>query len=330
MKSVDAVNVYIDTNYSDSENNGEFAFQLSPPIQVKSENSAYIFLKEFTMLNMIYNIREINNTVANRSLTLYTVNGGTVSDPIELVVDGRDYNGSELAGVLDAKMKLITQLNGFTCTFDYKTLKFTIKAPDATQIFYVEPSNLADRMKLNTRDDAPTVEHGGEIISNSPVDIYQGSHNLYFCVREVNTNNRVATGSQQLHRIAKIPILSALGGYIVYQPQSESVSKFKIDQANISTLTCFLMTDDLNIVDYRFTATLGIEVNLKQDTYKKQVITRETYKQVMKNAPKPEGLDSFPIKENVDTLPRPLLARSEDIGVGKIPKPFNKFWSPLK
>ena len=247
--------IYLDSDSGRRAGNS-FQFDISPTIEVQYPTRGNLYLKEFSGLNTLYNINESNRTNS------ISVAGGT---PITRSLDvGNIKKGEDLKVKLQALFGSVANV-GFT--WSDETLKMTaVHSSNAVMTF---SGNLFEKM-LNFRVNEP-LPVGAE--SSHEVDLHRAIHNVYMSIAEVANNTRdVGTASNKGNRIAKIPITTEWGAYVVYQAL-EPVQKSPVENSMLNQLNIQLFDDDgNNYVPDRFTITLALEIAVPVQTdYQNQI-----------------------------------------------------------
>ena len=248
--------IFLDSDSGQRAGNS-FQFDISPTIEVQYPERGNLYLKEFSGLNTLYNINESNRTNS------ISVAGGT---PISRSLDiGNIKTGDALRVKLDA---LFGSVANVVFTWNKETLKMTaVHSSNAVMTF---SGNLFEKMlNFPVNEQLPTAG----IESSHEVDLHRATHNVYMSIAEVANNTRdVGTASNKGNRIAKIPITTEWGAYVVYQAL-EPVQKSPVENSMLNQLNIQLFDDDgNNYVPDRFTITLALEIAVPVQTdYQNQI-----------------------------------------------------------
>ena len=246
-----------------------YQFDISPTIEVAFPQRGDIYLKEFSGLNNLYNINttnqtntiDVNGTPYTRQLPI-----GHYSTLDEFVVMLNATFGD--AGDSGTNFALVQNTN----FADINTLKIqatnTSAGPPPLGLTFSGP--VFERIlnfSVNTIVQSP---HS----SSREVDIHRSTHNVYMSIAEVSNNTRdVGTALSKGNRIAKIPISTGFGAYIVYQAL-QPVQKSPVENAIINQLNIQLFNDDgVPYKPDRFTITLALEILVPvQSDYRNQLM----------------------------------------------------------
>jgi len=233
--------IFLDSD-SGIKSGNSMQFDISPTIEVSYPTRGFMYLKEFSGLNTLYNINDSNNR------NNVTLSGSSVAPDVELD-KGNVLTGSLLADKLNIAFPAVT------FTFDSSTLKMTATTSGNVPMTFT--GNLFEKM-LNFKTNELVAS---PYRSYREVDIHRSTHSIYMSIGEVANNTRdVGTASNKGSRIAKIPVLTDFGKYIVYQC-SDPVQKSPIENSIINQLNIQLFDDDgHNYTPDRFTCTLALEI----------------------------------------------------------------------
>lgn len=217
-------------------------FNISPTIEVNYPTRGFLYLKEFSGINNLYNINDSNKT------NNVVITGTTAGSPISLAT-GNCQSGTLLAA------KLTTAFPDVTFEFDETTLK--MRATNASNASMTFSGNIFEKI-LNFKTNELVVSGHTSL---AEVDIHRSSHSIYMSIGEVANNTRdVGTAQGKGNRIAKIPIVTGFGKYIVYQCASP-VQKSPVENSIINQLNIQIFDDDGNNYNPdRFTMTLALEI----------------------------------------------------------------------
>ena len=242
--------IYLDSD-SATKTGNIYQFDISPTVEVQYPERGEMYLKEFSGINNLYNINQVNTS--NTIKVNGTPHAGTI--PIG------NY------GTLDT---LVAALNatftGIGVTFTVEGLKIRATNTGATLEF---SGNLFSKMLRFTVNQSVV----STVISAGEVDIHRSTHNVYMSIGEVANNTRdVGTAANKGSRVAKIPITTQFGAYIVYQAQ-EPVQKSPVENSMLNQLNIQLFDDDgVAYIPDRFTITLALEIVVPVQTdYKNQI-----------------------------------------------------------
>ena len=210
-----------------------------------------MYLKEFSGINNLYNI-----------------NQGNTSNTIK--VNGTPHAGTIPIGNYGTLDALVVALNaaftGSGVTFTVEGLKIRATNTNATLEF---SGNLFSKMlRFTVNQSVVSTE-----ISAGEVDIHRSTHNVYMSIGEVANNTRdVGTAAGKGNRIAKIPVVTKFGAYVVYQAV-EPVQKSPVENSLLNQLNIQLFDDDGNVYEPdRFTITLALEIAVPVSTdYKNHI-----------------------------------------------------------
>ena len=246
--------IYLDSDSGRRAGNS-FQFDISPTIEVQYPTRGNLYLKEFSGLNTLYNINESNRTNS------ITVAGTTNPQTLDL---GNITKGEDLATQLTSKFQPASNV---VFAWSDVTLKLTATHNSGTAMTF--SGNLFEKMLNFTVGDSVASPH----TSSHEVDIHRGTHSIYMSIAEVANNTRdVGTAANKGNRIAKIPITTPWGAYIVYQAL-EPVQKSPVENSMLNQLNIQLFDDDgNNYVPDRFTITLALEIAVPVQTdYQNQI-----------------------------------------------------------
>ncbi len=243
--------IYLDSD-SATKTGNIYQFDISPTVEVQFPERGELYLKEFSGINNLYNINQSNT--ANTIKVNGTPHPGTI--PIG------NY------GTLDA---LVVALNAAFptsgVTFTVELLKIRATNTGANLEF---SGNLFSKMlRFTVNQSVVSTE-----ISAGEVDIHRSTHNVYMSIGEVANNTRdVGTAANKGSRVAKIPIPTQFGAYIVYQAQ-EPVQKSPVENSMLNQLNIQLFDDDgVAYIPDRFTITLALEIVVPVKTDYKNHLT---------------------------------------------------------
>ena len=247
-----------------------YQFDISPTIEVAFPQRGDIYLKEFSGLNNLYNINtsnqintiDVNGTSYTRILPIGHY--GTLDEFVLMLND-------TFGDVSDSGTTFTLLQN--TNFPDVKTLKIqatnTSAGPSPQGLTFSGPVfEKILNFTVNTIVPSPHV-------SSKEVDIHRSQHNVYMSIAEVANNTRdVGTPLAKGNRIAKIPISTGFGAYIIYQAL-DPVQKSPVENAIINQLNIQLFDDDgFHYTPDRFTITLALEILVPQQTdYRNQLMT---------------------------------------------------------
>jgi len=246
-----------------------YQFDISPTIEVQFPQRGDLYLKEFSGLNNLYNIHTTNQT------NTIDVNGTPYTRNLPI---GHYATLDEFVAMLNATFGDVADsgtsfaLVQNTSFPDVKTLKIQATngsaGPAPLGLTFSGP--VFERIlnfSVNTIVQSPHV-------SSREVDIHRSSHNVYMSIAEVANNTRdVGSASAKGNRIAKIPISTGFGAYIVYQAL-DPVQKSPVENAIINQLNIQLFDDDgVPYKPDRFTITLALEILVPVQTdYRNQLM----------------------------------------------------------
>ena len=251
----DTFHVYLDSASAIRTGN-TYQFPISPSIDVMFPQKGYVYLKEFSGLNNLYNVNENNNTFTVYYQDPNNANLLTNSGLLTLGV-GNYATGTLLAAALTA----LFPANTMTFHFDEPSARMLAFHP--TQNFRFEGAIFSDMLSFAT--DPIYIENARTLAlayrSTTEVDIHKGIHNIYIAIQEIKANNRdVGTALARGSRIAKVPVLTDFGHYIVFQAQAPVV-KMVMDEVRINQLHVDIFDDDgIHYHPPRFTLSLVIEI----------------------------------------------------------------------
>lgn len=222
------INVFLDSNNSESGDAKRFEFQCNPPIQVGNDEICDVYVANFSCLNNIWNIDDSNN--------VFSVSHGSAQK--NLVISSGYFSGADISSKLN---KLFSAENlHLSCMWLESQLKFTIQSTHADSLTYrVYETNLSNLMKLEGR----IYTHDEIATSYVQPDLNEGSHSILFSIPEITTNSRVSNSSVPRSTLCKIPLTASYGNYILYQPQT-LVSKHLVKEKVINNFTIKLHLDN--------------------------------------------------------------------------------------
>ena len=247
--------IYLDSDSGTAAGNS-FQFEISPTIEVQYPQRGNLYLKEFSGLNTLYNVNESNKT---NSIQV----GSSAAIPRTLEV-GTIKTGE----ALETKLNSLFAPDNVTFNWSNDTLKMSAVHNSGSSLTF--SGNLFDKM-LNFTVNEASPSSGME--STHEVDPHRGTHNIYMSIAEVANNTRdVGTAANKGSRIAKIPITTEWGAYIVYQA-ADPVQKSPVENSMLNQLNIQLFDDDGNAyVPDRFTITLALEISVPVQTdYQNQI-----------------------------------------------------------
>ena len=248
--------IYLDSD-SGTRAGISFQFEISPTIEVQYPQRGNLYLKEFSGLNTLYNINESNKT---NSIKV----GSNAAIPRELEV------GTVKTGeALKVKLNTLFAPDNITFSWDDATLKMSaVSSIGASPLTF--SGNLFQKMLNFPVNEEVTIF---PVLSSHEVDPHRGTHNIYMSIAEVANNTRdVGTAANKGSRIAKVPITTEYGAYIVYQA-ADPVQKSPVENSMLNQLNIQLFDDDGNAyVPDRFTITLALEISVPVQTdYQNQI-----------------------------------------------------------
>ena len=251
--------IYLDSD-SGKKSGNVFQFPISPTIEVQFPQRGNLYLKEFSGINNLYNVNTNNqtNTISIAGVGDFTTGSGAVP-----VIPAHNY--ATLEDLVEVLNNTFTATTGVS--FAVEGLKVRATTTGNAQVAFSGP--LFEKMLRFTVDEELTLPH----ISKGEVDIFRATHNIYMSVAEVANNTRdVGTASGKGNRIAKIPVSTPFGAYVVYQAV-EPVQKSPVENSLLNQLNIQLFDDDGNVYEPdRFTITLALEIMVPVSTdYKNQL-----------------------------------------------------------
>ena len=196
--------IYLDSD-SGKKSGNVFQFPISPTIEVQFPQRGNLYLKEFSGINNLYNVNTNNqtNTISIAGVGHFTTGSGAVP-----VIPAHNY--ATLEDLVEVLNNTFTATTGVS--FAVEGLKVRATTTGNAQVAFSGP--LFEKMLRFTVDEELTLPH----ISKGEVDIFRATHNIYMSVAEVANNTRdVGTASGKGNRIAKIPVSTPFGAYVVYQ-----------------------------------------------------------------------------------------------------------------
>jgi len=248
----DTFHVYLDSDSAVKTGN-TYQFPISPSIDIQYPQRGYVYLKEFSALNNLYNVDTHNNTLRvyyQDPTTAVLTNSGVLTLPV-----GHYATGVQLATALQALFP--------ANTMNFQFVEGKMVAFHATQNFRFEGVIFSDMclFEINATFIENAINSATVYTSTNEIDIHRGIHNVYVAIQEIRANNRdIGTAVGRGSRIAKLPVLTTFGQYIVYQAQSPVV-KMTLDEVRINQLHITLFDDDGHHYEPpRFTLSLAIEV----------------------------------------------------------------------
>jgi len=250
--------IYLDSD-SGKKSGNVFQFPISPTIEVQFPQRGNLYLKEFSGINNLYNVNTNNQT---NSITVGATTHTTGIGGIPEIPPG---NYSTLQELLDRVNTTFTGIVTFTIVPG--TIK--VQAEHVSNSDFTLSGPLFEKMLRFTVNEQVTSPH----VSKGEVDIHRATHNVYMSVAEVANNTRdVGTASGKGNRIAKIPVTTQFGAYVVYQA-SGPVQKSPVENSLLNQLNIQLFDDDGNVYEPdRFTITLALEIMVPVQTdYKNQI-----------------------------------------------------------
>ena len=254
--------IYLDSD-AGRRSGDAYQFDISPTIEVQFPQRGNLYLKEFSGINNLYNINESNqnNTI--------TVNG--TDYPRQLPV-GNYATLDDMVAVLNATFQGAADSQTTFAVFQNAThpnvasLKIQASNP-GTNLQFSGP--VFEKMLRFTVNEVVTSPH----VSLREVDIHRATHNVYMSIAEVTNNTRdVGTAAGKGNRVAKIPITTRFGAYVVYQAL-EPVQKSPVENSMLNQLNIQLFDDDgHSYIPDRFTLTLALEIMVPVQTdYQNQI-----------------------------------------------------------
>ena len=260
--------IYLDSDAGRKLGN-TYQFDISPTIEVQFPQRGDLYLKEFSGLNNLYNINTTNQT-------------NTID------VNGTQYTRDLPIGHYATLDEFVAMLNA---TFGDVADSGTNFAPVTNTNFPNVPTLKIQATNANAGPAPLGLTFSGPVFekilnfsvgtivqsphsSSKEVDIHRSTHNVYMSIAEVANNTRdVGTPSARGNRIAKIPLSTGFGAYIVYQAL-QPVQKSPVENAIINQLNIQLFDDDgVPYTPDRFTITLALEILVPVQTdYRNQLM----------------------------------------------------------
>ncbi len=244
--------IYLDSDSAQKSGN-IYQFDISPTVEVQFPERGEMYLKEFSGINNLYNINQSNTSNSVKLNGAPALGTGTI--PIG--------NYATLDELKEALNIAFSNIN-----FTVEGLKIKATAPNTGDA--LEFSGNLFKKILRFRVNEVVV---GSETSAGEVDLHRSTHNVYMSVAEVANNTRdVGTAANKGSRIAKIPIATQFGAYVVYQA-SGPVQKSPVENSMINQLNIQLFDDDgVAYIPDRFTITLALEIVVPVKTdYKNQL-----------------------------------------------------------
>lgn len=245
--------IYLDSDSATKAGN-IYQFDISPTVEVQFPERGEMYLKEFSGINNLYNINQSNTSNSVKLNGAPALGTGTI--PI-----------GNYATLDELKEALNTAFSNITFTVE-EGLKIKATAPNPGDALEFS-GNLFKKILRFTVNEVVV----GSETSAGEVDLHRSTHNVYMSVAEVANNTRdVGTAANKGSRIAKIPIATQFGAYVVYQAQ-EPVQKSPVENSMINQLNIQLFDDDgVAYIPDRFTITLALEIVVPVQTdYKNQL-----------------------------------------------------------
>ena len=252
--------IYLDSD-SGQKSGNVFQFPISPTIEVQFPERGNLYLKEFSGINNLYNVNAKNQT---NSITVgaTTFTSGTSGVP-EIPI-GNYSKLQDLVDQLNTSFQTASSVE-FSIVDD---IKVQAKHPVSTTTFSFSGLLFEKMLRFTVNELVPTPH-----VSKGEVDIHRATHNIYMSVAEVTNNTRdVGTAAGKGNRIAKIPIATEFGAYVLYQAV-EPVQKSPVENSLLNQLNIQLFDDDGNVYEPdRFTITLALEIAVPVSTdYKNHI-----------------------------------------------------------
>ena len=273
--------MYLDSDNAKRENlSNKYEFKVEPSIQTFSGETAKIYVKQFSMMNTLQNIR---GTPIERTLTVTTANvndsndekeiahqfppshygnGTTFAQALNDIFYPTDANGNALAQNKFGQNNLYVK---FTWDGFQQKMAFEYKGTDHGQpnhYVYFSPNEVINQKFLKFESSPSFQYHTG--FSQYIVDLNRDMHHLYISCDQV-TSTHTRTANDISGRIYKVPVETAYGSYIQTH-ESEPIHKSKLD-GNTSTTLSLSLFDDSGTFFHpdRFFLTLVIELHKKND-----------------------------------------------------------------
>ena len=257
-------NMYLDSDHCNKIGEG-FRFIIDPPIQTFNNQTAKLFVRDFSCLNSVLNV---TGSDQDRTICIYVRNNGlpgnSPNEKSHTFTPSRFMNGKHFADELNSIF------NDPTSSKYIQTEFFWNKHTSKMEFLYVQTHNVYSVYFKNTKifqdflNFDEYLRPDGEIVANlkgeslNIIDFNRNQHHLY--ITSDQTIDDIRHSAKNISgKIVKMPSSFKFGHYITFKAQ-EPTHKSLLKRKLVNHITLKLFDDGGQSFDYvdRFTCTLCI------------------------------------------------------------------------
>ncbi len=314
---VETINVFVDSDTSINSDPEAYTFRVSPPIEVGNDEFCEVYCQNFSVINGIYNIVRGKNNI----ISVIQGSAGVQQDidVLDANEQGRYVSLTEIVGVVQSAFDNAIPRVHLSVTSDADSLKVNMQKTNTSDNI---PITIVETPLANLLNFVPNVTLNSDDVLRSqfPIDLNADTHSIYVTVPEFVTNSRTQSSSYVAsNTIAKIPIASSYGSYVLFQAQ-QPVMKFKLTNTQITNFSIKLYNEKLDLLTTGiFHATFTFVIKKK---HLKHSAEQQAFEDMMRTHI-PKGDRSLPVSTADYGFKTPKVS---DLHLGEVRK--NAWWKP--